>query len=71
VAAPWDTANDHVGQVEIDLRALIGQVSGALIQVAQVGDGAQLAKAKEVMINARRSLYRILAEDDADGTAER
>jgi DNA-binding transcriptional ArsR family regulator len=69
VAAPWDTASDNVGQVAIDLRALIGQVASALFQVAHVGNDAQVAKAKEVMTNARRSLYRILAEDDGDGVA--
>jgi DNA-binding PadR family transcriptional regulator len=63
-AAPWDAASDRIGETELDLRQLIGQVATALIQVAQAGNESQLARAKEVMTNARRSLYRILAEDD-------
>jgi DNA-binding PadR family transcriptional regulator len=65
-AAPWDIASGNVGETAMDLRSLIGQVAGALIQVAQAGNDAQLTKAKDVMVNTRRSLYRILAEDDTE-----
>jgi hypothetical protein len=44
-------------------------VAGAVIQVAQVGNAAQVARAKDLMTNTRRSLYRILAEDDDGATS--
>jgi hypothetical protein len=36
----------------------------AIFQIAQVGTAEQLASAREILTNARRSLYGILAEDD-------
>jgi DNA-binding PadR family transcriptional regulator len=74
MAAPWETAAEGIdteaGALAIELRMLIGQVAGAVIQVAQAGNEAQVAKAKELMTSTRRGLYRILAEDDSgeDGT---
>jgi DNA-binding PadR family transcriptional regulator len=72
-AAPWETAAQGVdteeGALAMELRMLIGQVAGAVIQVAQVGNAAQVARAKDLMTNTRRSLYRILAEDDDGATS--
>ncbi|MEU0540584.1 PadR family transcriptional regulator [Nocardia sp. NPDC005978] len=61
---PWQEVKDGVGDQALDLRGLIGQLMGAVAQVAAVGTPAQAAKAAEVLTEARRSLYRILAEDD-------
>ena len=47
-----------------DLRALIGQVGMATLQVVQSGDERQIAEAKKVLADARKALYRILAEAD-------
>jgi len=62
--APWDT----VGQgVPDEARALFGQMrqlGGALIQVAQSGSTEQAKKASAVLDEARRSIYRILADGD-------
>jgi len=62
--APWDT----VGQgVPDEARALFGQMrqlGGAVIQVAQSGSTEQAKKAVEVLDQARRSVYRILADGD-------
>jgi hypothetical protein len=38
---------------------------GAAAQVAAVGTPQQATRAAEVLTEARKSLYRILAEDDA------
>jgi DNA-binding PadR family transcriptional regulator len=71
VAAPWDTAAEgfdtEAGALAVELRMLIAQVASAVVQVAQAGNGEQIARAKEVMTQTRRSLYRILAEDDEGG----
>ncbi len=62
---PWADVKNDVGAQAIDLRALVGQLMGAVAQVAAVGTPEQAGKAAEVLTEARRSLYRILAEDDA------
>lgn len=70
-AAPWETAagglDTEAGALAMELRTLIGQVAAAVIQVGQAGNAVQVARAKELMTQTRRSLYRILAEDDQDG----
>jgi hypothetical protein len=40
----------------------------AFRQVVQVGTAAQLAAAKELLIEVRRQLYRILADDTTTTT---
>ncbi len=71
VAAPWETAAEAIdpeaGAQASEWRALMSQVATAFVQVAQAGNEAQIARAKDLMINTRRGLYRILAEDDDDG----
>ncbi|GAB2633185.1 PadR family transcriptional regulator [Nocardia goodfellowii] len=62
---PWADVKGDVGDQAIDLRALIGQLMGAAAQVAAAGTPEQAAKAAEVLTEARRALYRILAEDDS------
>lgn len=61
---PWADINAEVGDQALDLRGLIGQLMAAAAQVAQSGTPAQAEKASAVLTEARRSLYRILAEDD-------
>ncbi|WP_433597789.1 PadR family transcriptional regulator [Nocardia sp. CA-135953] len=62
---PWADVKEDVGTQAMDLRALIGQLMGAAAQVAAAGTPQQAARAAEVLTEARKSLYRILAEDDA------
>ncbi|WP_373863561.1 PadR family transcriptional regulator [Nocardia vermiculata] len=66
---PWQDVRENVGDQALDLRELVGQLMGAVGQVARAGTPEQAAKAAEVLTEARRSVYRILADDDA-GTAE-
>jgi hypothetical protein len=40
----------------------------AIFQLAQAGTPDQIAQAREVLTNARRALYGILAEDETDPT---
>ena len=47
-----------------ELRSLIGQVGMATLQVVQSGDEKQITEAKKVLADARKALYRILAEAD-------
>jgi hypothetical protein len=47
----------------VDLRSLFGQVGMALRQVAEAGTHAQHDRARQILAETRRSLYRLLAED--------
>jgi DNA-binding PadR family transcriptional regulator len=62
--APWDEVGRDVGEGLLDLRDAVGQVLGAVRQIAGGGTPSQVAEAKRVLGETRRSLYRILAEDD-------
>src|SRR6185312_15186744 len=61
---PWDAASGDVREGAFELRDLIWQLGAAAHQVVQAGSQEQVAKAREVLSEARRSLYRILADDE-------
>jgi len=69
--APWELDDDDDPRAEAlgDLRSLIGQLHVATMQVGQAASEPQLQRAAEVLTEARRALYRILAEDlpEAEG----
>ena len=60
--APWEQASEGVDQSVFDLHSAIGPVVHAAGQVAQVGTDDQRAKAVEILTEARRKLYGLLAE---------
>lgn len=64
--APWEALAGDVDERAHDLAALAAQLGGAVMQVAQAGDDEQLDRAKQVLTEARRDLYRILADDTSD-----
>ena len=68
--APWDAVSDSVDSDVWDLFGVARQVGMAVFQIAQAGTAEQIAAAREVLNNARRSLYGILAEDDPEPPAE-
>jgi DNA-binding PadR family transcriptional regulator len=61
--APWDAGDDPNASTFIEIRGLSMQVAKAAWEVAQVGDERQIGRATEILSEARRSLYRILAEE--------
>jgi DNA-binding PadR family transcriptional regulator len=63
---PWE---DDEAPAIFDLKSQIKQVAIAAAQVIRAGDEAQVARAGETLAEARRKLYRILAEEDG-GEAE-
>jgi DNA-binding PadR family transcriptional regulator len=63
VAAPWGTIADAAGEGFLPLVNLMRGVVAATVQVAQAGTPGQQAEAQKILAEARRSLYRILAED--------
>lgn len=64
--APWKAFED-VGD-EGDVRPLIGQVAAAAWQIMAVGTAEQQERGREALVELRRKLYGILAEDDEDGS---
>lgn len=62
--ALWDTQEGEQGQVE--LRGALRALMGATMQVAQAGNAAQLQETVTALKAARKAIYRLLAEDDAE-----
>jgi DNA-binding PadR family transcriptional regulator len=67
---PWEAASEAVDSDVWEMFGVARQVGMAIFQIAQAGSPAQLAEAREVLTNARRSLYGILAEDERPPTDE-
>lgn len=66
--APWEELADEDGETARNLRSTAAQVMAAVVQVAHAGDERQRARAEHLLRETRKSLYRLLAEDDADGS---
>jgi DNA-binding PadR family transcriptional regulator len=64
--APWLAVAGEGEGTGVELRDLAHQVMAATRQVAHAGTTAQLESAQRILRDARRSLYRLLAEDDAE-----
>jgi DNA-binding PadR family transcriptional regulator len=62
---PWFDPRNEKGTM--DLRRLAVQVIGGAIQVSRVGSEDAKAQAREILVDARRRMYGLLAEDDALG----
>src|SRR4051794_31290126 len=63
LGTPWDAASKDVPSEAFELRTAVQQVAVATMQLAQTATQSQLAEARKVLDEARRALYRILAED--------
>ncbi len=62
-AAPWEEAAADVGDEFVELRNLAFQLMGATRQVARAGTPGQIKAASAILREARRGIYRLLAED--------
>jgi len=69
--APWEQMSSDVSNDAHQLGRLMREVAGAFVQVMRTGSEGQVARARDVLDETRRSLYRILADGaeqaDADG----
>jgi DNA-binding PadR family transcriptional regulator len=61
---PWARSAEGYGGDRLELRRLMGELGAAAFQVASAGDDAQIARAKEVLTEARKALYRVLADEE-------
>jgi hypothetical protein len=62
--APWDSMIAAVDPVDETLREAIVQVDAAAAQVLSSGTAQHKARASDVLVEARRALYRILADGE-------
>jgi len=69
VRAPWDVFAGAMGDSAREMRSLIGQVAMAAHQVMSAGTDSQVAQARQVLTDTRKSLYRLLAADDDETPA--
>lgn len=62
--APWTAVADESDDAIVALRDLAHNVMAATRQVAHAGTAAQVEAAQQVLRDARRSLYRLLAGEE-------
>ena len=63
VSAPWEAMS--AGGDDDGLKPLIGQVAAAVWQIVATGTPEQQVKGREALVELRRKLYSILAEDES------
>jgi len=68
LGSPWTLAGEGVPEGVRELGKLMRQVGIAVKQVMHAGGKTQTAEAARVLAETRRSLYRILAEDEPDAS---
>lgn len=66
--APWEEVKDGISAAALNLRGEMASLTSAAHQVMMVGTHDQQARALEILADARRRLYGILAAEDT-GTA--
>ena len=65
----WDSAAGVTDEDAIEFRNLIRQVMMAVMEVRRAGSAEQVAQARAVLAQARKSLYLILAQDEPESDA--
>jgi DNA-binding PadR family transcriptional regulator len=66
----WEPAEEQADNPLTELAPLMIQIGKAAFQVASVGDRAQRDRARTLLEETRRGLYRILAEDGDESGAD-
>jgi DNA-binding PadR family transcriptional regulator len=72
--APWEQMSGEFSSEAHELGRLMREVAFAFAQVMRTGSPGQVAKARDVLADARRDLYRILADGETgegDATVQR
>ena len=65
----WDAAAGMTDDAALELGDMIRQVMMAVMEVRRAGSPAQIAEARRVLTETRRSMYRILADDEDSGAS--
>ena len=66
----WDAAAGMADDAALELGEMIRQIMMAVMEVRRAGSASQLAAAVRVLAETRRSMYRILADDEPGEYAE-
>ncbi len=64
MGTPWETVGQGASTKVTELNDAFRAMAAASMQVAQTGSDEQLVAAKEIVDDARRGLYRLLAGDE-------
>lgn len=66
LGTPWQEASEGQPAGMPDLRRSIGALAMAAMQAAQTGDPKVLEQVRQTLDDARKAIYRLLAEDEGD-----
>ncbi|MGN9841843.1 PadR family transcriptional regulator [Nonomuraea sp. H19] len=64
VRAPWDEMRPDIDDNTADLWHIARQSAFAMMQILQTGNDAQIREARKTLVETRRKLYQILADDE-------
>ena len=64
VTPPWEQITEDADPSQINLRAALGQLFGAVAQSAHAASAEQQQRIVDIVNNARREIYSILGETD-------
>jgi DNA-binding PadR family transcriptional regulator len=70
VTAPWEAMKADYDDSPAELFPLLGQLAMAAVQVSQAATPTQMKQARQVLADARRGLYQILAEGEGEAVSE-
>jgi DNA-binding PadR family transcriptional regulator len=62
--APWDEVTQGADPGTMDLRRAVFQTLGAVRQVAESGTPEQIDRVRQLLVETRKRLYSILAEEE-------
>jgi DNA-binding PadR family transcriptional regulator len=62
--APWERFSEEYGQSVLDTRAAVHGIMQAVGEVMRIGNDGQREQANQILEQARRQLYGILADRD-------
>lgn len=62
--APWDEITEGADPGQINIRAAVGQLFGAVRQAAFAANAEQQQRIVDIVNNARREIYQILGESE-------
>jgi len=70
-AAPWEAASQTADDDPmLGLFAELKHIAAATIQVVHTGSSTQIREAQKILNQARKALYRLLADDVAEDSDE-
>jgi DNA-binding PadR family transcriptional regulator len=62
--APWDEITEGADPGQVNIRAAVGQLFGAVRQAAFAANAEQQQRIIDIVNNARREIYQILGESE-------